>query len=314
MKLKKTDYVVISILIVVVIAGIIGIVLAINLMGENTQKQREARKNAMTNTNNMEEETNIINTVDVNATPEQQMQQLINSMPEVLQGEQKTKISITNIAIEYAYGYDVSYAEEREFIDILTYTCNGEELKVLGELIEKNKFDDSKTVVQRQDGATYNTKIIIDDNTLEFSDKDAIYTKKSTDGPVTTSVVINDELLKKIQEIVNREVAKKVSAISEEGIKSVVIKNSSNLAVTITDAEDIKTICALSSFVPFKEGKVNLSNGKIAYTVEFGNGLQMKGYEGGPIGLVVDNNGEHAVKFMFDVEKSLEAIFKKYSN
>ena len=44
MKLKKTDYIVISILIFVVIAGIIGIVLAVNLIGQNNEKDREKRK------------------------------------------------------------------------------------------------------------------------------------------------------------------------------------------------------------------------------------------------------------------------------
>ena len=129
MKLKKTDRIVIGVLIFVVLAGIIGIVLAVNLIGQNNEKDRAKRKAEANNTTN---ETEVSNTVDPNSTPEQQIQQLVNSMPEALTNKEKED-EIKSIRIRYAYGYDVDLADQMKFIDVLNFYCVGDDLQALKE-------------------------------------------------------------------------------------------------------------------------------------------------------------------------------------
>lgn len=317
MKLKKTDYAVISILIVVVIAGIIGIVLAVNLMGENTQKEKERRNSLASNTNTVENETNetdenqIVNGVDTNATPEQQMQQLVNSIPGVLNGSNNTT-SIKSIKLRYAYGYDVTMADQLHFVEVLEYECKDDELITLGKLIENNKLDANASDSPTTNTATYyNTQMVVDGNkALAFSDKNALYYHDEK----TQYVVLNEDVLKKVAEIVNREAEKKVSTINAGDVKTATITNSNNASVTITDASELETICKLVSFVNLNGDVVDLSKEQVVYTVDLSNGIKIKVTTGGATGFVSNGSGQQKVKFMFNAETGLESIFKKYSN
>ena len=308
MKLKKTDYIIISILIVVVIAGIVGVVLAINLMGENNEKERQKRISEITG-NNVVNETNMINGVDINSTPEEQMQQLVNSIPESLQSK-KLEPSMKSIKIQYAYGYDVALAEEMQFIDILEIDCVEDDLTSLRDLIDNNKIDAFESNIANSNGSYYNTRIIMDyTKTLSFSDKNASYTHDNR----TTYVTLNDDLLKKVGEIVNREAAKHIASVNANDIKSVVVTNSNNASVTITDAEDIKNICTLSSCVPLKSDVVDLSQETFVYTVDFNNGTKMEVTKDGATGYIMDVSKQTEVKFMFDAKTGLDSIFNKYA-
>ena len=316
MKLKKTDYMVICILIVVVIAGIIGIAVAVNLMGENTQKEKERRKNAANNTTNVVEnetdENQIVNGVDTNATPEQQMQQLVNSIPGSLSGTTNNTTSIKSIKLRYAYGYDVTLADQIHFLDVLEYECKDDELTTLGKLIENNKLDANASDTPTTNTATYyNTQMVVDGNkVLAFSDKNALYYHDEK----TQYVVLNEDVLKKIAEIVNREAQKKVSMVPANEVKTATITNSNNASVTITDTSDIQTICQLTSFVNLNGDVVDLSKEQVVYTVDLSNGIKIKVTTGGATGLISNSSGEQKVKFMFNAETGLESIFKKYSN
>ncbi len=306
LNLKKTDYIVISILAIIIIAGIIGVVLAVNLMGENNEKDREKRRSEMTNTE--ENETTMNSAIDPNATPEQQVQQLVNSIPNALQTQNKEN-ALKRIVIKYAYGYDVDLAEEQEFIDVLSIDCIDEDLTSLRELIVKNELSVHESTIPTAATRYNNTKIVINGNEiLKFSDKNATYEHDNR----TTYVILNDDLLKKVSEIINREAADHVSGIGVEGVKSVTITNSNNATVTITDEEDIKNISLLSSCVELK-GNADLSKEKIVYTVDFKNGVKMKVTSGGATAYVEDNTGKTQVKLMFNGETGLESIFKKYT-
>ena len=313
MRLKKTDYAVISILAVVVIAGIIGIVLAINLMGENTQKEREKRNTLSTNATSVENETEenqIVNEVDTNTTPEQQMQQLVNSIPGVLNGS-NTKTSIKSIKLRYAYGYDVTLADQLKFLEVLEYECKDDELNTLGKLIENNKLAENATDTPTTNTATYyNTQMIIDGNkVLGFSDKNALYYHDEK----TQYVVLNEDVLKKVAEIVNREAEKKVSKINASEVKTAAITNKNNVSITITDASDIETICKLVSFISLDGSVVDLSKEQVVYTVDLSNGIKIRVTSGGANGYISNSTGQQQVKFMFNAETGLETIFKKYS-
>lgn len=306
LNLKKTDYIVISILAIIIIAGIIGVVLAVNLMGENNEKDREKRRSEITNTE--ENETTMNSAIDPNATPEQQVQQLVNSIPNALQTQNKEN-ALKRIVIKYAYGYDVDLAEEQEFIDVLSIDCIDEDLTSLRELIVKNELSVHESTIPTATTQYNNTKIVINGNEiLKFSDKNATYEHDNR----TTYVILNDDLLKKVSEIINREAADHVSGIGVEGVKSVTITNSNNATVTITDEEDIKNISLLSSCVELK-GNADLSKEKIVYTVDFKNGVKMKVTSGGATAYVEDNTGKTQVKLMFNGETGLESIFKKYT-
>ena len=310
MKLKKTDYIIISILAVVVIAGIVGLVVATNLMSENDARDKERRSNVQTDLNVVEEnETNIVNTVDTNTTPGEQMQQLVNALPNALTN-QSTQSEIKSIKLRYAYGYDVALADQMDYIEILEIDCKDDELKSLAQLIQNNKLDESTQAAQTSETTYYNTQVVIDGNkVLSFSDKNATYKRDDK----TTGVTLNTELLNKVAEIVNREVNKRVNAVDPTGIKTIVITNSSNASVTITDTEEIKTICALTGCVNFKQGKVKMADQKMVYTIELSNGIKMSIASGGAMGYVINNNSKQEVKFMFNVEQGLETIFKKYA-
>ncbi len=314
MKLKKTDYAVISILLVVVIAGIIGIVLAVNLMGENTQKEKEKRNSAANNTNVAENETaenQIINGVDTNATPEQQMQQLVNAIPGSLSGSTNATTSIKSIKLRYAYGYDVTLADQLHFVDVLEYECKDDELKTLGRLIENNQLDKNASDSPTTSTASYNnTQMVVDGNkVLAFSDKNALYYHDEK----TQYVVLNEDVLKKIAEIINREAEKKVSAIPANEVKTAVITNSNNVSVTITDTSDIEAICKLTSFVNLNGDVVDLSKEQVVYTVDLSNGIKIRVTTGGATGFISNSNGQQKVKFMFNAETGLETIFNKYA-
>jgi hypothetical protein len=309
MRLKKTDYIVISVLIVVVIAGIVGVILAINLMSENNEKERQKRIAEITGGNSVENENGMINGVDVNAAPDEQMKQLVNSIPESLQNK-KLEPSMKSIKIKYAYGYDVSLAEEQNFIDVLEIDCVEDDLTSLRDLIDSNKIDAFESNIANSNGTYYNTKIIMDyTKTLSFSDKNASYTHDNR----TTYVTLSDDLLKKVGEIVNREVAKHVTAVNANDIKSVVVTNSNNASVTITDAEDIKNICTLSSCVPLNKDLVDFSKETFVYTVNFDNGTKMEVTKDGSMGYMMDVSKQTKVKFMFNTVSVLDSIFSKYA-
>ena len=314
MKLKKTDYVVIGILIVVAIAGIVGVALAINLMGENDRKDREERNKAMLDLNTVENnnaETQVINGVDSNATPNEQMQQLVNSIPSAINNSNNTT-AIKSIKVRYAYGYDVALADQLKFVEVLEYDCKGEELTTLGKLIENNKIDENAKDEPTTNTASYcNTQFVVDgEKTIAFSDKNALYNYNGK----TKYVIINDEVLKKVAEIVNREAAKKVTSIDDSNVKSVVITNSNNVSVTTADASDIQTICECASYVNLNGSVVDLSQQQVIYTVELSNGTKFKVTTDGVTGYVSTKNGEQQVKFMFNLGSGLETIFKKYSD
>ena len=314
MKLKKTDYVVICILIVVAIAGIVGVVLAINLMGENDQKAREERNRTMSNLNTIENSANenqMLNGVDANTTPNEQMQQLVNSIPGVINGSNDTT-SIKSIKIRYAYGYDVTLADQLKFLDVLEYDCKDEELTALGKLIENNKIDENAKDEPTSNTASYcNTQFVVDgEKTIAFSDKNALYHYNGK----TKYVIINDDVLKKVAEIVNREAEKKVTKIDGNSVKSLVITNDNNVSVTTADASDIQTICECASYVNLNGSVVDLSQQQVIYTVELSNGTKFKVTTDGVTGYISTKNGEQQVKFMFNLGSGLESIFKKYSN
>ena len=314
MKLKKTDYVVICILIVVAIAGIVGVVLAINLMGENDQKAREERNRTMSNLNTIENSANenqMLNGVDANTTPNEQMQQLVNSIPGVINGSNDTT-SIKSIKIRYAYGYDVTLADQLKFLDVLEYDCKDEELTALGKLIENNKIDENAKDEPTSNTASYcNTQFVVDgEKTIAFSDKNALYHYNGK----TKYVIINDDVLKKVAEIVNREAEKKVTKIDGNSVKSLVITNDNNVSVTTADASDIQTICECASYVNLNGSVVDLSQQQVIYTVELSNGTKFKVTTDGVTGYVSTKNGEQQVKFMFNLGSGLESIFKKYSD
>ncbi len=311
MKLKKTDIVIITILIIVVIAGIIGVAIAVNLMKENSNKENENNGNSI---NTIEENTiNETNTsedntiVDPNATPSQQLQELVNSIPGVLTNKANEAI-IKSIKIRYAYGYDVSLADQMKFIEVLEIDCKDENLSSLANLIESNQLDKNEKAMDENSASYYNTQIVINGNKkINFSDKNALYNHDDKN----MAVVLSDELLKKVGEIVNAEAQKKVSAINAEEVKSAVITNNKG-SVTTVDANELRTICTLASFVKLNGTVVDLSNEKITYTVELSNGIKIKVTSGGATGYIVDKNGEQQVKFMFNVEAGLESIFAKY--
>ena len=310
MRLKKTDYVIISILLVVVIAGIVGLVIANNLMKENDERDRQRRNNVTSDLNVVaQNETNIVNSIDTNTTPIEQMQQLVNELPTALQ-TQNDQSEIKSIKIRYAYGYDVALADEQKFIDVLEIDCKDDELKNLAQLITNNKLDASETAAQTSATTYYNTQIVINGNkVVSFSDKNATYKRDDK----STAVVLTDELLTKTGEIVNRELSKHVYTIDASTIKSAVITNSNNASVTVTDTEEIKAICTLASCVNLKTGVVDLTKSKVTYTVELNNGIKMKITSGGAEGYVMNGSNQQEVKFMFNVEQGLETIFKKYA-
>ena len=306
MKLKKTDRIVIGVLIFVVLAGIIGIVLAVNLIGQNNEKDRAKRKAEANNTTN---EIEVSNTVDPNSTPEQQIQQLVNSMPEALTNKEKED-AIKSIRIRYAYGYDVDLADQMKFIDVLNFYCVGDDLQALKELIVKNQLEVNESTISSGKASYYNTQVIInDEKTLYFSDKNAAYRHDNR----TTYVTLSDELLTKLGEVVNKEASQYITAVNEEGVKSIVITKKNNTSVTITDTEDIKNICTLSSCVELKSGVVDLSQEEAVYTVDFNNGVKMQVNKAGATGYMEDSNGKKQVKFMFNGETGLDSIFKKYA-
>jgi hypothetical protein len=311
LNLKKTDYIVIAILIIVVISGIIGLVVALNLMGQNDERDRQRRNNVTADLNTtVENETNIVNAVDTNVTPDQQMQQLVNALPNVL-NNQTNQPSIQSIKIRYAYGYDVALTDEKKYLDVLEIDCKDDELKILAQLLEKNKLDESETLAQTSSTTYYNTQMVIDgDKVLSFSDKNATYKH----GDKTTAVTLSDELLTKAGEIVNTELAKHVNSVDPTDIKTIVVTNANNASVTITDATDIKSICALTGCVNFNKGIVDVASQKVVYNIELSNGIKMQIASGGSMGYVINGNNKQEVKFMFNVEQGLEAIFKKYAN
>lgn len=304
MKLKKTDRIVIGVLIFVVLAGIIGIVLAVNLIGQNNEKDRAKRKADANNTTN---ETEVSNTVDPNSTPEQQIQQLVNSMPEALTNK---KNEIKSIRIKYAYGYDVDLADKMKFVDVLNFYCVDEDFETIRDLIIKNQLEVNESTISSGKASYYNTQVIInDEKTLYFSDKNAAYRHDNR----TTYVTLSDELLTKLGEVVNKEASQYITEVNEEGVKSIVITKKNNTSVTIADTEDIKNICTLSSCVELKSGVVDLSKEEAVYTVEFNNGVKMQVNKDGATGYMEDSKGKKQVKFMFNGEAGLDSIFRKYA-
>jgi hypothetical protein len=133
---------------------------------------------------------------------------------------------------------------------------------------------------------------------------------------VAISAQAGSALLKnpeKVGEIVNREVAKHVTAVNANDIKSVVVTNSNNASVTITDAEDIKNICTLSSCVPLNKDLVDFSKETFVYTVNFDNGTKMEVTKDGSMGYMMDVSKQTKVKFMFNTVSVLDSIFSKYA-
>lgn len=217
------------------------------------------------------------------------------------------------IKVRYAYTYNVATAdalneinEDGEYIDILEIKLEGETLKKINSLLEKQSYKK----VQNLDLLVLDVYEVNINDEIKLSITPGENYAQYNKGEESFIIKISEELVKEIDRIVQEEASKNIKQFSSEEIT---IMSEGNEQVNIREENHIKQLEEKSKHTKVNINEDELNDEKINYIVDLNNGTKIYVYFASCLGKVVNENGEeYYVAFIGNYEDIVGIMFENY--